>query len=63
MTVLVTGSTGAVGSEAVRHLAAAGTQVRALTRSPNKAHFPAGVTADRRPNRCTAAGLFFKNNH
>lgn len=45
MTVLVTGSTGAVGSEAVRHLAAAGTQVRALTRSPNKAHFPAGVTA------------------
>jgi len=45
MTVLVTGSTGAVGSEAVRHLAASGTQVRALTRSPNKAHFPAGVTA------------------
>jgi len=45
MTVLVTGSTGAVGSEAVRHLAAAGTQVRALTRSPNKAHFPTGVTA------------------
>ncbi len=45
MTVLVTGSTGAVGSEAVRHLAADGTQVRALTRAPNKAHFPAGVTA------------------
>ncbi len=45
MTVLVTGSTGAVGSEPVRHLAAAGTQVRALTRSPSKAHFPAGVTA------------------
>ncbi len=45
MTVLVTGSTGAVGSEAVQHLAAAGTQVRALTRSPNEAHFPAGVTA------------------
>ncbi len=45
MTVLVTGSTGAVGSEAVRHLAAAGTEVRALTRSPNKAHFPTGVTA------------------
>ncbi len=45
MTVLVTGSTGAVGSEAVRHLAAAGTEVRALTRSPDKAHFPIGVTA------------------
>ncbi len=45
MTVLVTGSTGAVGSEAVRHLAAAGTEVRALTRSPDKAHFPTGVTA------------------
>jgi uncharacterized protein YbjT (DUF2867 family) len=43
MTVLVTGSTGAVGSIAVRHLVAAGTQVRALTRSPERAHFPDGV--------------------
>lgn len=45
MTVLVTGSTGAVGSEVVRHLAAAGTEVRALTRSPDKADLPDGVTA------------------
>ena len=43
MTVLVTGSTGAVGSQAVRHLAAAGVEVRALTRAPEKAHFPDGV--------------------
>lgn len=45
MTVLVTGSTGTVGAEAVRALAASGTDVRALTRSPEQASFPAGVTA------------------
>lgn len=45
MTVLVTGSTGAVGSEVVRHLAASGTGVRALTRSPEHASLPRGVSA------------------
>ncbi|MBF6065372.1 NmrA family NAD(P)-binding protein [Nocardia terpenica] len=44
MTVLVTGSTGTVGSEVVGQLAAQGVPVRALTRSPEKASFPAGVT-------------------
>lgn len=44
MTILVTGSTGTVGSVVTRHLAAAGEQVRALTRSPETADFPAGVT-------------------
>lgn len=44
MTILVTGSTGTVGSEVTRHLAAAGQQVRALTRSPETADFPPGVT-------------------
>lgn len=44
MTILVTGSTGTVGSEVTRHLAAAGTDVRALTRSPETGDFPPGVT-------------------
>lgn len=44
MTTLVTGSTGTVGTEVIRHLVAAGEQVRALTRSPEAASFPAGVT-------------------
>ncbi|MBF6328449.1 SDR family oxidoreductase [Nocardia transvalensis] len=44
MTVLVTGSTGTVGSEVVRQLVVRGVPVRALTRSPEKASFPAGVT-------------------
>ena len=44
MTVLVTGSTGTVGSQVVGHLAAAGADVRALTRSPEQADFPGGVT-------------------
>lgn len=44
MTILVTGGTGTVGAEVTRHLAAAGQQVRALTRSPETASFPPGVT-------------------
>ena len=43
MTILVTGSTGTVGSVVIRELAAAGANVRALTRSPDKGNFPAGV--------------------
>lgn len=45
MTVLVTGSTGTVGSVVAEHLASHGVEVRALTRSPEKADFPDGVTA------------------
>ncbi|MFG2986805.1 SDR family oxidoreductase [Streptomyces sp. NPDC048258] len=41
--ILVTGATGNVGSELVVQLAAAGIPVRAMTRSPEKADFPAGV--------------------
>lgn len=44
MTILVTGSTGTVGTEVTRHLVAAGEQVRALTRFPEAASFPPGVT-------------------
>ncbi len=41
--ILVTGATGNVGSELVAQLAADGVPVRAMTRSPEKAKFPAGV--------------------
>src|SRR4051812_11904116 len=44
MNVLVTGATGTVGSVVVSRLAGAGFKVRAYTRSPEKAKFPAGVT-------------------
>ena len=45
MTILVTGSTGVVGTQVLAHLQDSGADVRALTRSPEKARFPAGVTA------------------
>ncbi|HMH68541.1 MAG TPA: NmrA/HSCARG family protein [Pinirhizobacter sp.] len=45
MSILVTGSTGKIGSQVVSKLVAKGAQVRALTRSPEKATFPAGVEA------------------
>lgn len=45
MKILVTGATGTVGSEIVKQLALGGHHIRALTRSPAKANFPAGVEA------------------
>ena len=44
MTILVTGSTGTIGSLVVRHLADRGAAVRALVRDPAKAQLPAGAT-------------------
>ncbi|WP_033324671.1 SDR family oxidoreductase [Streptomyces yerevanensis] len=41
--ILVTGATGNVGSELVAQLAADGVPMRAMTRNPGKANFPAGV--------------------
>jgi uncharacterized protein YbjT (DUF2867 family) len=41
--ILVTGATGHVGGELVRHLAAAGHPVRAMTRRPSEARLPSGV--------------------
>lgn len=41
--ILVAGATGTVGSQLVNQLAEAGHQVRALTRNPAKASFPAAV--------------------
>ena len=45
MNILVTGSTGTIGSLVVRGLAEQGAVVHALTRDPGKATFPEGVTA------------------
>ncbi|MEE7449157.1 NmrA family transcriptional regulator [Methylobacterium radiotolerans] len=45
MTILVTGATGRIGSAVIDHLVAEGAAVRALTRAPEKAHFPSGVEA------------------
>jgi uncharacterized protein YbjT (DUF2867 family) len=45
MTILVTGSTGTIGSALVRQLAKQHMSVNALTRDPSKANFPSGVTA------------------
>jgi uncharacterized protein YbjT (DUF2867 family) len=45
MTILVTGSTGAIGSRVVANLAAKGAEVHAFARSPEKILFPDGVTA------------------
>lgn len=44
MTILVTGSTGTIGSRVVANLAQQGVVVHALTRSIEKAKFPPGVT-------------------
>lgn len=43
MTILVTGSTGTIGSQVLTYLQGQGVGVRALTRSPEKAQVPAGV--------------------
>jgi uncharacterized protein YbjT (DUF2867 family) len=44
MTILVTGSTGTIGSQVLSHLQGLGGTIRALTRSPETAQLPAGVT-------------------
>ncbi|TPG52007.1 SDR family oxidoreductase [Sphingomonas glacialis] len=45
MTILVTGSTGTIGTQVLAFLDGHGAEVRALTRTPDKAQFPAGVAA------------------
>ncbi len=47
MSILITGSTGRIGGQVVTQLVANAVAVRALTRSPEKAAFSAGVTAVR----------------
>lgn len=47
MTILVTGSTGTIGTQVLAFLVGYGAEVQALTRTPEKAHFPAGVIAVR----------------
>ncbi|WP_225730367.1 MULTISPECIES: SDR family NAD(P)-dependent oxidoreductase [unclassified Nocardia] len=41
--IVITGATGAIGSEVVRQLAARGAKVRAVSRNPEKVAVPAGV--------------------
>ena len=43
MTILVTGSTGTIGTQVLKFLGGNGADVRALTRTPEKANLPAGV--------------------
>lgn len=45
MTILITGATGTVGSQVLHFLDGCDADVRALTRSPDKAKLPAGITA------------------
>jgi uncharacterized protein YbjT (DUF2867 family) len=45
MAILITGSTGVVGNQVLEHLKGSKAEVRALTRSPEKARFPEGLTA------------------
>jgi uncharacterized protein YbjT (DUF2867 family) len=44
MAILVTGSTGTIGSQVLTHLHGRNVEVRALTRSPEKAQIPSGMT-------------------
>lgn len=45
MSILVTGATGTIGTQILQHLRGADVSVRAMTRSPETAHLPEGVTA------------------
>ncbi|KXU83852.1 NmrA family transcriptional regulator [Paraburkholderia monticola] len=45
MAILVTGSTGTIGTQVLDHLKDSGAEVRALTRKPDDAQLPAGVAA------------------
>lgn len=44
MSILVTGSTGTIGTQVLSHLQGRGVEVRALTRSPDTVKLPSGVT-------------------
>ncbi len=43
MAILVTGSTGSIGSQVLAHLVGKGVEIHALARAPGQAKFPAGV--------------------
>ncbi len=63
MTIVVTGATGNVGRPLVAELAAAGVQVRAVTRAPDTAAFPAGVeVADAAVDALQGASAVFLNS-
>jgi uncharacterized protein YbjT (DUF2867 family) len=63
MTIVVTGATGNVGRPLVSLLVAAGAQVRAVTRTPGAAGFPAGVQAMSSPvDALSGASAVFLNS-
>lgn len=53
MTILVTGVTGTVGRRVVEQLLERGEHVRAVTRDPARAEFPAGVDVVRGDEKVT----------
>jgi uncharacterized protein YbjT (DUF2867 family) len=53
MAILVTGSTGTIGAQVLAHLQGRNVTVRALTRSPETAQLPSGMT----PVRCELADV------
>src|SRR5687767_11378857 len=62
-TILVTGATGNVGRPLVNQLVDAGAEVRALTRHPDTAQFPAGVqVVDSAAEGLRGAGAVFLNS-
>src|SRR2546430_9407544 len=62
--ILVTGATGNVGRPLVTQLAAAGVEVRAVTRQPDTARFPDGAKAVRTAaDGLPAASSVFLNSH
>ncbi|HWT49627.1 MAG TPA: NAD(P)H-binding protein [Mycobacterium sp.] len=63
MTIVVTGATGNVGRPLVGELVAAGARVRAVTRTPQTAGFPAGVEAvGSAPDALAGASAVFLNS-
>jgi uncharacterized protein YbjT (DUF2867 family) len=63
MTIVVTGATGNVGRPLVAELVAAGARVRAVTRTPETAGFPAGVdVVDSAADALTGASAVFLNS-
>src|SRR5260370_22113699 len=63
MTIVVTGATGNVGRPLVTELVAAGARVRAVTRTPKTAGFPADVElVDSAADALTGASAVFLNS-
>ena len=62
MTILVTGSTGTIGSQVVQRLAGQGARLRGLVRDASKGKLPAGVELIQGDRRCLL-GRFLRLCH